>query len=355
MRFLRDAWYCAGFSADLAPGKMRVITMLNEALVLFRGKNGLVALEDKCPHRFAPLSRGKLCEAGIACGYHGLQFDESGKCVHNPHGPIPPRAAVRAYPAFERHDALWVWMGEPAHADPNLLPDFGRTEERPGWTRIQGYLHVRGNYQLVADNLLDLSHVPYLHAFLAGQGPPPPGFEARITASQEGNTVTAINEFRHMPMSEFYRMLWERGEPPTTCAMRVNMRWDPPSLLFLDTGADVVDAERESGPSSPQAHWLTPETERTTHYFWVVARNRYVGNPEMSTKLAGGVDSAFRNEDEPMIEAVQSRIGDKELFELRPLLLATDNGAVRARRILEKLMDAESGSSPASTDPVSHA
>jgi vanillate O-demethylase monooxygenase subunit len=337
MKFIENAWYCAGFSTDLPVGSLRAITILGSPLVFFRGKSGVVALEDRCPHRFAPLSKGKLCEGKIACGYHGLQFDEAGKCVVNPHGPIPPRAAVRAYPAAERFGALWVWMGDTQRANILTLPNFASTEERPGWSRIQGYLRVRANYQLVTDNLLDLSHVPFLHPFLASAGPPPEGFEAHIATSQEGNTVFAINEFRHMPTSDLYRMLWERGEPPLTCAMRANMRWDPPSLLFLDTGATIVDRPLEEGPSSPQAHWLTPETEFTTHYFYAVARDRLVGNQDVSETLSAGFASAFENEDEPMIEAVQSRMGDQELFSLKPMLLSTDDAAVRARRIIEIL------------------
>jgi Vanillate O-demethylase oxygenase C-terminal domain len=144
-----------------------------------------------------------------------------------------------------------------------------------------------------------------------------------------------------MPTSALYRMLWEHGEAPPSCAMRANMRWDPPSLLFLDTGATMVDGALEDGPSSPQAHWLTPETDRTTHYFWAVSRDRFVGDESVSAKLAEGFDGAFRNEDEPMIEAVQSRMGTEELFSLGPLLLNTDKAAVRARRVVDQLILAE--------------
>jgi vanillate O-demethylase monooxygenase subunit len=341
MSFVKEAWYCAGFSSDVDSGQLYAITMLAEPLVLYRTSAGVVALHDRCPHRFAPLSRGKLCGQAIQCGYHGLVFDATGKCIQNPHGPIPPAAKVKSYAVLERYAALWVWMGDPANADSTLLPDFGLTEERPGWTRITGRLHLKANYQLVTDNLLDLSHVPFLHPFLANAGPPPAGFSAHIKTDVVGSTVHAINEFRHMPISDFYRMLWEQGTAPPTCDMRANMRWNAPALMFLDTGATQVGGPTELGPSSPQGHWLTPETEVTTHYFWAVARDRFVGDAAMSEQLRAGIDGAFRNEDEPMIEAVQRRMGGSDLWAQQPLLFATDNAAVRARRAVEKLILSE--------------
>jgi phenylpropionate dioxygenase-like ring-hydroxylating dioxygenase large terminal subunit len=344
--YIQDAWYCAGFSADMETGKTRAITMLGDPIVLYRGDTGgLAALADRCPHRFAPLSMGKVCEGGqIECGYHGLRFDAKGQCTHNPHGDcsIPKAAKVRAYPALERHGALWVWMGDPARANADLLPDFSEVDEREGWTRVQGYIHVRANYQLMNDNLLDLSHVPFLHPFLGGGGPPPADMKVNIGMEQQGDTVLAITEMENMPNTPLYQMVWERGDPPALCSMRANMRWAPPSLLFLDTGATPVGGKREDGPSLPIVHWLTPETETTTHYFWAQSRDRFVGNAEISAQIAQGIDSAFRNEDEPMIEACQRNMGTVDLMSLKPVLLQTDGPAVRARRILEqKLKEAQ--------------
>jgi phenylpropionate dioxygenase-like ring-hydroxylating dioxygenase large terminal subunit len=344
MKYLRNAWYCAGFGGELASGALKPITMLEEAIVLFRSEDGSVgALADRCPHRFAPLSKGAVCQGQVQCGYHGLRFDGAGRCTHNPHGDgsIPKASTVRAYPALERHGALWVWMGATDRADPSLLPDFGDVEERPGWSGVQGYLHVQAHYQLVADNLLDLSHVQYLHPFLASKEPPPADFRPDIRMEQQGDRVVAINQFHRMPNSDLYKMLWERGEPPSHVTMRANMRWDPPSLLLLDTGACPDGGAREQGPSAPSAHWLTPETETSTHYFWAAARDRFVGNAQVSEQMRQGIDSAFRNEDEPMIEAVQRNMGTTDLMSLKPVLLQTDGPAIRARRILSQKLEAE--------------
>jgi vanillate O-demethylase monooxygenase subunit len=342
--FARNAWYCAGFSADLAANQVRAMTILGQPLVLFRDASGApAALVDRCPHRFAPLSRGRVCEGNLQCGYHGLQFNSSGQCVHNPHGPgVAPKAAtVRAFAVLERHATLWIWMGDADRADVSLLPDFSVVEERPGWSRVQGYLHVKANYQLVTDNLLDLSHVQFLHPFLATGGPPPENFRPEFRTEQRGTTVEAINQMSSIWNTPLYRLLWERGDAPDVVDMRANMRWDPPSLLFLDTGATVVGGARELGPTLSQGHWLTPETELTTHYFWALARDRYVHDAAVGEQVRAGIDSAFRNEDEPMIEAVQHNMHGADLWAEKPVMLSTDNAAVRARRIVDKMIAAE--------------
>jgi vanillate O-demethylase monooxygenase subunit len=345
MSFLRNAWYCAGFAADLQADAPQAITVLNEPVVLYRQPGGnAVALADRCPHRFAPLSQGKLADGQLECPYHGLRFGADGRCSFNPHGDhsVPKAAQVRAYPLLEKHGALWIWMGDAQQADPALLPDFTMTDERPGWSRVQGRLHVQANYQLVSDNLLDLSHVQYLHPFLFNRDvPPPPEFYPVNKMEQEGETVTAIAELHHCPNTGLYQMLWERGAPPVYVHMRANMRWDPPSLLLLDTGAQPEGGAREDGPSAPSAHWLTPETETTTHYFWAATRDRHVGNAEVSAQMQAGIDGAFRTEDEPMIEAVQRNMGTTDLMSLKPVLLPGDGAAVRARRILAAKIESE--------------
>ena len=344
MTFINDAWYCAGFASDVPADTLKSITILGQPVVLYRKEDGsAVALTDRCPHRFAPLSLGKVCAGEVQCKYHGLRFGADGRCTHNPHGDgsIPKAAQVRAYPVREQYAALWVWMGDPALAEATPLPDFSPIEEREGWSRVQGYVHVRAHYQLMIDNLLDLSHVPFLHPFLGGGGPPPAEFRADIRMEQNGNSVLAISEFSSMPNTPLYQMLWERGAPPALTDLRANIRWDPPSTLMLDTGATFVGRPRDEGPSAPIAHWLTPETETTTHYFWAAARDRHVGNAEFGAQVAAGVDAAFRNEDEPMIEACQRNMGTTDLMSLKPLLLQTDGPAVRARRIIDIQLDTQ--------------
>src|SRR4051812_26504091 len=122
--FLRNAWYMAGWAGELGREPL-ARRLVGEAIVLYRKENGdPVALQDRCPHRFAPLSRGKLHQDTIECGYHGLRFDAAGQCVLNPHGNchIPQGAKVRSYPLVEKNTLAWIWMGTPELADPSLIP-----------------------------------------------------------------------------------------------------------------------------------------------------------------------------------------------------------------------------------------
>src|SRR5690606_18211680 len=131
---------------------------LNEPVVLFRREDGTpVALEDRCCHRHAPLSLGKVVGDNLQCGYHGLTFGPSGECVDVPtQDRIPPGAGVRAFPAVERWKWVWVWMGDPACADDSLIPNWYWMND-PEWRVVKGrYFNVKCNYLLIMDNLLDL-------------------------------------------------------------------------------------------------------------------------------------------------------------------------------------------------------
>lgn len=348
MAFLRNTWYCAGFSGDLGKDPINH-TFLNESVAMFRKEDGTAAaVGNRCPHRFAPLHMGKVKGDCIECPYHGLRFDTSGACVHNPHGDgaIPKAARIKAYPLVERQGTLWIWMGDPALADPALIVDVPEIEQRAGWDVIHGHLKVGANYELLSDNLLDLSHVPYLHPFLSFDGPPPPGFSSTSELKQDGNTVYAMNISHNMPVTPLFKMLWDEGAPPVA-EFRAHMRWDAPSTLMLDVGMHPPGAAVTDGPSLPTAHLLTPETETSTHYFWAQARDRKLNDPGLSAALAQGIDDVFRNEDQTMIEACQELMGTTDLMSLKPVLLAGDGPAIRARRVLTALKEQEQGATKA--------
>jgi len=121
MTFLRNTWYMAMWSENLAAGTLLPRMLLGTPLVFWRDTQGRVAaLEDRCPHRFAPLSKGKLLGDRVQCGYHGLEFDGSGACVRNPHvtGRIPPAAKVpsfRSSSATLRSGSGWASLKRPTH------------------------------------------------------------------------------------------------------------------------------------------------------------------------------------------------------------------------------------------------
>jgi len=171
MGFLFGCWYIAAWSDDLPAAGMLSRTILGEPVLLLRDEDGLIgAVRDMCPHRFAPLSRGNFAGGKVTCGYHGLGFALDGRCVANPHGPVVSGLNVKSWPVHEAYKAIWIWMGDPAQADPALIPDLGYIDACPPSAFSKGYLSSYGNYQLYVDNILDLSHIDYLHPTTLGGG-----------------------------------------------------------------------------------------------------------------------------------------------------------------------------------------
>lgn len=337
MPYLRNAWYAAGWSRDLGD-KPLARTIHDQPVVFYRAADGRpVALFDTCPHRFAPLSRGTVKGDRIVCGYHGLEFSSGGACVRNPHGKgaVPAALGVRAYPVTERYGMIWIWMGEADRADPALVPSFPVLDD-PQFTWVYGQIHVHAHYELVVDNLLDLSHVEFLHPFLAT-----PGNSERTAfrAEQSGDLVNAYYHVGNEPITQLFRLLWDGDE--ATANLHAYMYWQAPSNLYLDTGMSLAGHDPQLGPRVPGIHLLTPSGENSTHYFWAMGRNRRQEDEAISQMIAEGTRNAFENEDEPMIRAVRSRMHSNDLFAHKPALLPIDEAAVRARRVLGRLIAAE--------------
>lgn len=335
-RYLRNAWYPAAWADEITRSPLRRI-LLDDPLVLYRREDGTpVALHDRCPHRFAPLSMGTLVGDLIQCPYHGLRFDAGGICVFNPHGEgtIPRNARVRSLQVVERFGLVWIWAGEPEQADPALLPDFAVLED-PAYACVRGVLHMNANYQLITDNLLDLSHVPYLHPQLRA----PNDVVNRHEMRKEGTRVWSMLWRDDALPSGLMQLFWPKDRMGDA---RAHMRWDPPGLLLLDVGITDRGAAPEAGLTLPSVHLLAPETAGTTHYFWAFLRNRDIHDPALDEKIGAIGRNAFANEDKPIIEAQQANIGpDADVLALKPIVLSPDAAGLQARRILRRLLEAE--------------
>lgn len=341
MTFLMDSWYCVGWSSDLIE-KPIGLKALGKPLVVYRDEAGeLVALEGRCPHRFAPLSLGTVAGDKIQCPYHGLQFDRTGKCVFNPHGDghIPPNAVLARYPVFERNGAIWVWMGDADKADQSLVTG-GDWLVSAKYASATGYFRIEANYQLVVDNLLDLTHAPYLHPTTLGGDPKDTvgrGMDHKFSTDTDDtihSNYSVLGVPRPMPV---FAPFW--GDSPGD--FRAEMRWRPAASLELDTYFSAPGGAKEEGVHLPTLHYLVPESDEVTHYFFAVGRNVAVDSPEATEQMVKIARMAFEEEDEPMINAVQKMMGTTDLFGLKPAILKTDIAAVQARRILSKRISAE--------------
>jgi len=326
----------AGWADELPARGVLARTLLDEPLALYRDDEGVAhAVYDRCPHRFAPLSMGSIDQKSLVCRYHGLAFGPDGACTRNPHGAIASAMRVRAYPVAEKHRCLWVWMGDPARADPTLLRDLSFLQEAPDTAFSKGYLHGKGEYQLFVDNVMDLTHADYLHPTTLGGGM---YTQTRADVREAGNQVNIAWDCKGLSPSPLAARRFPGHEVVDAWT---EVEWTAPSLMVLRNGTVPVGASRQGADEVTNVHIITPETSRTCHYFFASTRNFDIDSSEVNESIRKLREEIFSTEDEPVIRAQQERIGHMDFWSLKPLLLKTDEGPVRVRRMLDKLIAEE--------------
>lgn len=342
MPYLRNAWYVAAWSDEIAVASSLRRTLLDEAVALFRDEHAVLhAIVDRCPHRFAPLSMGCVVGEAIRCPYHGLRFDGSGRCVHNPHGngTIPKSARVRAFPIVERHGIAWIWMGDAQRADPATIPDFGLFDTDTNYVG-RGYLEIDANYQLGTDNILDLSHIAYIHRESLGSDEMQ---RSHSEVAQHGHTIWSRrrNFGEKLPSAVLAHY---RSQPDTLWDRSFDVRWDPPaSMLLLVGGVPSGTARIEDARALPFAHLFTPQTGSSSHYWFAASYPKLLG-PRYEERARAALEflaGPFEREDLPMLRAQQRALGGRDFWAMNPVLLAGDAAAVRARRLLDRLIERE--------------
>jgi phenylpropionate dioxygenase-like ring-hydroxylating dioxygenase large terminal subunit len=340
--FLKNCWYVAAASHELEENLLGRV-FLDEPVVLYRKRDGTpVALEDRCSHRFYPLSAGELKDDVIVCGYHGMEFDCTGACVRVPGQKVVPQGAeIRSYPVEERWKFVWIWMGDPALADPGLIPEIWRNDHSE-WTCVSGdAIPVKGDYRLVADNLLDPSHVSFLHKSTLGTADVA---EIPQDTAQEGDIVTVTRWILDSPPAPVYARLG--GFTDNVDRWQI-ITYTPPAMVEVDMGSCIagtgaVDGDRSQGIELHAFNLVTPSTARSSYYFWTHVRNFSLGDPEVSKTVRQQFLTAF-TEDVMAIEGVQAgfdRFGDKA-----PVNISADGGGIRARRVLDRLIGEERNAS----------
>ena len=355
--FQRNAWYVAarpGEVDDQPDGHPLGRRICGEAMVFFRGPDGgIAAVEDFCPHRGAPLSLGRVVEGKLICGYHGLEMGCDGKVLAMPNQRVRGFPAVRNFPAVERYGFIWVWPGDPAQADPAKVHHLPWADD-PEWAYGGGIYHVKCDYRLMIDNLMDLTHETYVHADSIGQKEID---EAAPKTQAQGDEVVTSRFMENIIAPSFWQMaLRSNGLPGDQPVDRWQIcRFSPPSHVMIEVGVALAghggyDAEPQYKAASTVVDFITPETEHSMWYFWGMARRFRPHDKALTTAIREGQGKIF-GEDLQMLERQQRNL--LQWPERKLLMLNIDLGGVQSRRVIERLVAAEQAAVPTSTAAMS--
>lgn len=333
--FVADAWYVAAESGEVGRSPLAV-TLLGRPVVLYRTLGGAaVALEDACPHKLAPLSRGTLVGDAIECGYHGLTFDARGQCVRAPgERAVPPRACIPALPVAEHLGYVWVWTGDPAAAaDARLprVPDYGRA----GWTLGRGAaMRFAARWWLLAENLIDPAHTSFVHRSTVGSasGEDVP---LRLERGEDGE----VRFGRWIEKSDPVPVMRTLGGVTGPVDRWQEYAFAAPQTGTVDFGAIAHGAPRtrevmDAGFRIRTVMFITPETARSTRYYWFQMRNFAPGDDTVTASLLASYAGTFE-EDRVLLESIQTN--EDALGGRRTVRLAIDAGGVRLAQVMSSL------------------
>jgi vanillate O-demethylase monooxygenase subunit len=334
--FLKRCWYVACWSHELDDAALVARTVLGEPLLLYRSEAGAaVVLQDRCCHRGAPLSLGRREGDCVRCLYHGLKFEPGGRCIEIPgQDAVPAKARVRSFPAVERSRWVWVWLGDPAEADPAQIPDTHWLDD-PQWRSLPGRMHYDVGHLAIADNLLDFNHLPFVHPGTLGGSEQYAWERPVIERLQRGVRVTR----------------WVMNIPPPPFVAAITGwtapvdRWNiyefsVPGIFVMDSGVAPAgqgarEGNRRGALQFHSCQALTPETAASTHYFFAQPHDFALDRPEVTQALHDIIVQAFA-EDARMIGAQQRTLALDPGFEMLPL--AMDAALMHYRRVYEGLL-----------------
>ncbi|MBM7507833.1 vanillate O-demethylase monooxygenase subunit [Nocardioides salarius] len=342
--FPRNAWYAAAWDHEVSARTPLARTIAGVPMAMWRSTDGAVSvLADACWHRLAPLSMGTIHGDELQCPYHGLRYNPAGRCTSMPaQRTVNPSAAVPSFPVVERHRYVWVWPGDPDLADPDLVPDMHQMEH-PDWAGDGLTIAAGCNYQLVLDNLMDLTHEEFVHSSSIGQDELS---ESEFEVTRDGDRrVTVSRWMRDIDPPPFWLKNMRDKFPGFSGKVD---RWqiihyEAPGTICIDVGVakagtGAPEGDRSQGVNGYVMNTITPESARTSHYFWAFMRNYRLDSQLITTQLREGVHGVFA-EDEEMLVAQQRAIDanpDHAFYSLN-----IDAGGMWVRRILDEMLALE--------------
>lgn len=342
--YLRNRWYVVATADEIAEGPIERVVM-DEPIAVFRMSNGRpVAMHGICPHRYFPLAQGRVVGDALQCKYHGFQFDgATGSCVRVPSQAASPKSyQQRVYPVAEHGPWIWIWTGNPEFADSTQLPPLDKMGLGPGWTvQVGPVLHGRGRIQLLVENLLDLTHIGYLHAeTLRAEGV----LDFPIEVREERGAVIASRVTQTPWVEGFYDLIYGRDHRFSG----MHEAWGEtyfhsPAYLRTSLVVSSIDGveriDRSVFGRFHFQHLLTPETRHSVHYFCGMSRN-YRHDDKALSEAMMQVDCAVREEDIHAIGEVERNLTSKATLP-KELLVKSDSAAIQVRRRIQKELRAE--------------
>ncbi len=339
-----NAWYAVAWDHEVSARGLMSRTVAGKPMALYRTKDGRpVALANACWHRLAPLSMGKLVgNDEVQCPYHGLRFNSAGRCTSMPaQETVNPSAMVPSFPVVERHRYLWVWPGDVTRADPDLIPDMHQMDD-PEWAGDGLTIEAPCNYQLILDNLMDLTHEEFIHTSSIGNDALS---AADLDVTHTEDTVTVTRWMLGIEAPPLWRdQLAEKfpGYDGPVDRWQI-IRFQAPSVICLDVGVAIAgtgapQGDRSKGISGRTMNAITPVSAQECIYLWSFGRDWSIDKQRLTTQLRQGVINIF-SEDEAMLVDQQRGINehpDHEFYDLN-----IDAGGMWVRRLISRMIDAE--------------
>lgn len=344
--FVRNAWYVAATSQELDAGPV-TRRILGLPVFLYRagegegdGRGPAVAMLDRCPHRRFPMSQGIMEPDGVRCGYHGVKFGHDGRCLDVP--AQPDRCAslsIRMFEVTEYGDWIWVWTGDEPSGG-RLPPQAPEFEETGRWRRRQicAY-HLKARASLLHDNLLDLSHLSYLHASNIG------GSNVATTRPDMTATDFGLSIRRSVLDPDMWQLPLGKAMGLSGTVVRVlHQQFYLPNLhatgsAFFET-TNAGEAGAEIG-SFRVLHALTPETETSMHYFQAYQRN-FLIEDEATDAIMEKVLNLPIPEDVLAVETIERELGLADELEPEQHIIS-DVVGLRGRALMDRALKAEQG------------
>ena len=341
---LRDHWYVAALAGELSTTPIERRILERSVLLMRRSDGKAVALSNRCPHRSFPLSRSKVENDVITCGYHGIRFRTDGTCAAVPsQDAVPTALRLHAYPTAEVGPLVWIWTGDPA-ADPLPEPPATPWLTDGEFENVADYFFVEGSYLRMHENVMDLTHLPFLHGTVFRTLE---FAEARPEVRTDGMRVCSSLTMPAGSMPPYMNKIIGRDAAQ---AVRHTDAWfDTPALHYALAGYRLVEpaADGRTDYRVTFLHAFTPATRTTTHYFWVVSRDSALGDDEISAEVRRTQRYVFHQDVEGMawVEEVCAADGDT----VAEVSVAADRPGLLLRRHIAQMAAEEAARKAAGT------